>query len=157
MVNVFQDWLFDLTMQQQSVLVLSCRGPDSIAKFHPSKLLVARYRAAVLKAAYLGRPMKVDEHDDTTFMSLEGFSDDLHWNMILAEWFNHVDSIPHHYYMHTMHGAEIIGYKHWEPIFRRRWREFYQRCCEDMHLNPETEDELDKRLNDWDQENWDNR
>ena len=111
-VCVFQDWLFDLTMQQQSVLVLGCRGPDGIAKFHPTKEVVARYRATVLKAAYLGRPMRIDEGDNTTFMTLRYFSDDGHWLTMVRDFFDHVDSLPHHYYMHLMHGAQIAGYKH---------------------------------------------
>lgn len=49
---VFQDWMLQLSMQQQSVLVLACRGPDGVGKFHPTKQVVARYRATVLKAAY---------------------------------------------------------------------------------------------------------
>jgi hypothetical protein len=154
-VCVFQDWLFDLTMQQQSVLVLGCRGPDGIAKFHPTKLIVARYRATVLKAAYLGRPMRVDEGDDTTFMTLIGLSDDAEWMAICKQFFDHVDEVPHHYYMHLMHGAEIAGYKHPHELFRRRWNGFYLRSCHDLHLNPETEPEMDSRLCDWSQRFWD--
>lgn len=153
-VCVFQDWLFDLTMQQQSVLVLGCRGPDGIAKFHATKEVVARYRATVLKAAYFGRPMRVDEGDDTTFMSLRHFSDDANWGALVRSFFDHVDSIPHHYYLHLAHGAQIAGYKHPEGIFRRRWRDFYLRCCYDMHLNPESEEQMDERLSDWHQRYW---
>jgi hypothetical protein len=154
-ICVFQDWLFGLTMQQQSVLVLACRGPDGIAKFNPCKQIVARYRATVLKAAYLGRPMRVDEGDDTTFMTLIGFSDSGQWAAIVREFFDHVDSLPHHYYLHLAHGAQIAGYKHPEHIFRQRWREFYFRCCDDMHMHPETEADLDARLSDWGRRHWD--
>jgi hypothetical protein len=154
-VCVFQDWLFDLTMQQQSVLVLGCRGPDGIAKFHPTKELVARYRATVLKAAYLGRPMVIDEGDDTTFMTLLKFSSDSHWHhYIVNGFFQHVDSLPHHYYMHLMHGAQIAGYKHPDETFRRRWLDFYFDCCRDLHLHPETEKQMDARLGDWEQRHW---
>lgn len=153
-VCVFQDWLFDLTMQQQSVLALACRGPDGIAKFHPTKLLVARYRATVLKAAYLGRPMRVDEGDDTTFMTLIHFSDDESWGLICRDFFEHVDSLPHHYYMHLMHGAQIAGYKHPMETFRHRWLDFYLDCCHDLHLQPETEKQMDGRLGDWGQKHW---
>lgn len=152
---VFQDWLFDLTMQQQSVLVLGCRGPDGIAKFHPTKEIVARYRATVLKAAYLGRPMRVDEGDDTTFMTLRYFSDDDSWVILCRDFFDHVDSLPHHYYMHLMHGAEIAGYKHPVELFRNRWLGFYHRSCHDLHLTPETETLMDDRLSDWQQRHWD--
>lgn len=154
-VCVFQDWLFKLTMQQQSVLVLACRGPDGLGKFHLVKPIIARYRASVLKAAYLGRPMRVDEFDDTTFMSLEKFSDRSNWDDLVDTFFDHCDEIPHHSYMHLMHGAQIIAYKHPDLIFRERWSFFYSSCCRDLHLNPETEVQLDSRLSDWAQANWD--
>jgi len=152
---VFQEWMLELPMQQQSVLVLACRGPDGIAKFHPCKEVVARYRATVLKAAYLGRAMRVDEGDATTFMTLRAFSDDAGWHALVREFFDHVDSLPHHYYLHLAHGAEIAGYKHPDKIFRGRWSGFYFRCCEDMHLFPETEADLDERLADWQRQHWD--
>lgn len=154
-VCVFQDWLFELTMQQQSVLVLACRGPDGIPKFHPTKLIVARYRATVLKAAYLGRAMRVDEGDNTTFMTLTEFSSDKEWADICRWFFENVDELPHHYYMHLLHGAQIAGYKHPVETFRHRWNDFYLQCCHDLHLAAELESEMDQRLNDWGRQHWD--
>ena len=143
---VFQDWMFPLPMQQQSILGLACRGPDGIAKFHSCKEIVARYRASVLKAAYLGRAMRIDEGDDTTFMTLRHFSDDNFWQDIVRAFFDHVDSLPLHYYLHLAHGAEIIGYKHPTELQRTRWLSFYHQSCHDMHLYPESEAEMDARL-----------
>jgi hypothetical protein len=155
-ISVFQDWLFSLSMQQQSVLVLACRGPDGIAKFHPTKLITTRYRATVLKAAHRGRPMKVDEiNGGGSFMTLAGFENVVNWRHLQDEFFDHADILPHHYYMHLMHGAEIAGYKHPEPLFRARWLEFYDRCCEELHIRPETCEDMDERLNDWNKEHWD--
>ena len=152
---VFQEWMFPLPMQQQSVLVLACRGPDGVEKYHGCKDIVVRYRATVLKAAYLGRPMRIDEGDDTTFMSLRDFSNDDLWQAYSNVFFDFVDSIPHHYYMHLAHGAEIIGYKHPHELFRRRWRNFYHRCCDNLHLYPEDEAQMDSRLSDWHRQHWD--
>lgn len=153
-VCVFQDWMLDLNMQQ-SVLILACRGPDGVAKFHPSKLIVARYRATVLKAAYLGRPMNINEGDATTFMTLHGFGFEREWGAMEDAFFNHVDELPHHYYMHLAHGAQIAGYKHPDALFQDRWKSFYRRCCHDLHMWPESEQEMDQRLCDWHQEHWD--
>lgn len=151
---VFQDWMLRLSMQQQSVLVLACRGPDGVGKFHPTKQVVARYRATVLKAAYLGRPMRIDEGDDTTFMTLIKFSDDGYWGALVRDFFDNVDELPHHYYMHLMHGAQIAGYKHDNPMMRQRWRAFYLLCCHDLHLYPEDETQMDERLGDWGHKFW---
>ena len=64
---------------------------------------------------------------------------------------------PHHYHMHLMHGAQILGYKHPDPKYRSRWNHFYLRCLDDSHTpHPETESEMDERLNDWNRKQWDN-
>lgn len=131
---VFQDWYLDLPMQQQSVLVLACRGPDGVGKFHPTKQITTRYRATVLKAAYLGRAMDVDEGDETTFMTLVGFGHYETWHAMVKQYFEHVDELPHHYHMHLMHGAEIIAYHHPIPVFQERWWHFYNWACIDLHL-----------------------
>lgn len=88
-------------------------------------------------------------------MTLERFWDDTDWARITDLFFDFVDELPHHYYMHLMHGAQIAGYKHPLELMRKRWGGFYKRCCEDLHLNPESEEEVDARLNDWRREYWD--
>jgi hypothetical protein len=67
---------------------------------------------------------------------------------------DHKDAIPFHYVMHLLHGAEILSYKHPDERYRARWEYFCKRLCVDMHLTPETEEEMDKRLCDWNQEHW---
>ena len=152
---VFQGWMFALSMQQQSVLVLACRGPDGIGKMHPTKRIVARYRASVLKAAYYGRATRVDEDTGgNTFMTLEKFSDDEHWFKIVDDFFDNADDLPHHYYMHLTHGAQIIGYKHPMDIMRQRWGRFYLIVAKELHLGVESEEQMDLRLNDWSQQHW---
>lgn len=153
MPNVIQDWVLQLPMQQQSVLMLALRGPDDISKYHESKRVVRYYRSCVLKAARYGRPLVVDEEADT-FMSMGGFSDDKYWHKTLDRYFGVVDCLPHHYHMHLMHGAQIVGYKHPDKLFQRRWFMFYVECCNDLHLGPETCEQMDIRLGDWGREHW---
>jgi hypothetical protein len=151
---VFQDWWLNLSMQQQSVLILAIRGPDTMRKYHPCKTIIRMYRATVLKAAYLGRAMELDEGDETMFMHLHNISDTRVWNLYVKSYFDTVDELPMHYHLHLLHGAEIIGYKHPHPFLKARWQSFYLKGCEGMHINPETEAQMDERLNDWNQEFW---
>jgi hypothetical protein len=153
-ISVQPEWCQFLPLQQQSVLLLAARGPDGIAKAHPCKRIQLAYRATVLKAAYYGREMRYWEKADT-FMSLEEFSSDDLWQELIRDFFQHADSLPHHYYMHLIHGAEILGYKHPDERFRQRWSDFYFRCVKDSHLRPETESEMDERLSDWGRQAWD--
>ncbi|MFK3857783.1 hypothetical protein [Agrobacterium pusense] len=153
MACVFPEWMFDLPMQQQSVLVLAARGPDGVRKNHPMKDIQRHYRATVLKAARYGRPLATGEPADS-FMSLEFIVDERKWLQVQKAYFEHIDEIPHHFHMHLMHGAEILGYKHPDLLMRDRWKQFYFNCCDDAHLPPETEEDMDKRLSDWNRKHW---
>jgi len=155
-ICVFQDWMFALNLQQQSVLVLALRGPDGIEKHHPCKTLVKHYRASVLKNAVYGRAMKVGEHEERdSFQSLQHINDLNAWNSVVRKFFDSVDGLPHHYCMHLLHGAQIVGFKHPEAVFRDRWSMFYYLGCEDLHMIPEMEDQMDRRLSDWNHRYWD--
>ncbi len=59
-----------------------------------------------------------------------------------------LDELPHHYQLHIMHAAQIIGYKHPDTIIRQWWARTYEILAQDMHLNPETEAQMDYRLAD---------
>lgn len=64
-----------------------------------------------------------------------------------------LDELPHHFQTHFMHGAEILGYKHHLPEVRQWWHECYLRLVEDMHLCIESEDAMNARLSD-NEEQW---
>lgn len=113
------------------------------------------YRGTVLVAAKYGRPLNLGElsiGDD--FMSLDRFARWDTWNADRDAYFAYIDELPHHYHMHLMHGAQILGYKHPQAEFRSRWLSFYQESVHDLHLNIESENEMDHRLNDWERVHW---
>lgn len=47
-----QDWVMNLTIMQQSVLIAAVRGPDTIRKDHVAKLLLRWYRRCILLSAF---------------------------------------------------------------------------------------------------------
>lgn len=151
--SVQPNWCRSLTLQQQSVLLLAARGPDGISKTHPCKAVQRAYRGTVLVAARYGRLLNWGEKADT-FMALDEIADINLWVQRSREFFESVDSLPHHFVLHLLHGAEILGYKHPDLRQRAAWLPFYFRGCEDMHLQPESETKMDKRLSDWDREDW---
>jgi hypothetical protein len=152
-MSVQPAWCRLLPIQQQSVLLLAARGPDGIAKNHPCKNVVRAYRGTVLVAAKYGRSLQWGEKADS-FMSLDRIENEEHWEEDMLIFLHHVDELPHHYYLHLAHGAEILGYKHPDARMRDRWLIFYFAICRDMHLTAETEAEMDQRLGDWDREHW---
>jgi hypothetical protein len=144
-ISVQPDWCLNLPLQQQSVLLLAARGPDGIPKPHPCKDVQRAYRGTVLVAAARQRTLHWGEKADS-FMSLDGLAGD--WDLIVKRFFESVDELPHHFVMHLLHGAEILGYHHPDRRFRERWLWFYFEGCNDMHVQPETQEQLDERLND---------
>jgi len=152
-LSVQPEWCWYLPLQQQSVLFLAARGPDGVAKASPCKAVQVAYRASVFMAGRFGRMLEWGEKADS-FMSLDVFAVPSLWNGAVDDFFKHGDSLPHHYLMHLMHGAQILGYKHPDKRFSERWFAFYLRMVEDLHLHTESESEMDHRLGDWDRRYW---
>lgn len=154
-ISVQPDWCRTLPLQQQSVLLLAARGPDGISKVHPCKRVQRAYRACVLHAAYEGGLMEWGQGNlSNTFMGLDEFANDNIWKQIVDDFFLTADELPHHFLMHLLHGVEILGYKHPDERFRNRWIRFYLRGVKEFHMLPESEIEMDQRLNDWNREHW---
>jgi len=100
-------------------------------------MLARAFRAAVL------RPFCKDPRKAQTFIEhcepdelLRRFND----------FSRNCDHYPHHYVMHLVHGAEVIGYKHSDVQTRACWHAFYLSLCNGLHVNPEAEEQLDARL-----------
>lgn len=151
--SVQPEWCTALPLQMQSVLFLAGRGPDGAIKHHPCKAIHVAYRGCVFLAGKYGRELRWGEKADS-FMSLDGFADDEWWDSMVRCFFDSNGDLAHHYLLHFYHGAEILGYKHPDPRYRARWHGFYLRACEAMHINPETEAQMDERLGDWDRKHW---
>lgn len=153
---VTQEWTHSLTCMQQTVLLTAIRGPDGVAKYHPVKFLIRWYRRCVLLGA-LDHNVFENPYDQRggsfTGPSYEWPSSlDHDWrekmNGVVEKYLQSLDELPHHFQLHLMHAAEIIGYKHPNSVIRDWWNWLYLELVKDMHLSPETEGELDFRLGD---------
>lgn len=142
---------------QQTVLLTAVRGPDGVDKYHPVKDLLRWYRRCILISA-LDSVVLTTPYDDRggsfTGPSYEasyevGYTDwEPEMNKIASKYIRCLDSLPHHSSMHFLHCTEIVGYKHPDSRIRSWWCELYKRLVNDMHLFPESEEQLDTRLGD---------
>lgn len=142
--SVLNDWVENLSMMQQSVLLSAIRNSDGVEKFHPSKMLLKWYRRCVLRSAFDGRTLTTpDEEGGGSFTgpvySLGVAADDF----VTAR-----DGMSLHYYAHAMHAFEILGYKHPDLPTRAFWYSTYVRMAHALHLYPENERQMDLRLGD---------
>jgi hypothetical protein len=147
---ILQDWVCRLGLRHQGVLVSAVRGCDTAPKENGSKALTRYLRAAVLNA-HCGDPRKAKSFIEVpTAESFKAAED---------KFFHEWDALPLHYVMHLAHAAEIIGYHSgvenrqvawvtWNgDAYQNVWLGFYMRVCMKLHLNPETKEQLDERLN----------
>lgn len=157
--SVLQDWTNALSFMMQSVLICAVRGPDGIRKDHPVKVLIRFLRRSFMICAFDGKvrwsPYEPGGGSFTGPLHLrnpDGGEDHPyehgHIDKFIEIYLRHVDELPHHFQLHLMHAAEILGYKHPDDDVRRFWFTFYRAIVNDAHLKPEPEDVMDKRLGD---------
>lgn len=188
MPSVLQPWVHDLTYMQQTVLLTVVRGPDNTPKYGPTKYLLRWFRRCTLISSldgcvienpwdsdkggsFMGPSLdRCDNGGVTSFSGVNGGSTFYSWQEAMddhvSDYLRHVDALPHHFQLHFMHAAEIVGYKHPGIIYSDGtdengfpveqidrtiglwWNAVYNRLVNDMHLHPETEAEMDRRLGD---------
>lgn len=138
--SVYHDWVLRLPFQMQALIATAMRGPDGVEKVNSAKNIIRFMRGSVMKPAGIMPPDRVD-----SFMRMD-------WgtlpSAIKVFWSDH-DEYPHHFIMHLVHCAQVIGYKHKSAAQRFIWNKFYLDACDSFHMRPETEKQMDKRLNDF--------
>ena len=151
MPAVLQDWVQDLKFMQQSVLISSIRGPDGLHKEHIAKYVLRWLRRCVLISSFDGSvfksPTQLGGGSFTGPLKSYG-SDDSTLDYCFKEYVRCLDEVPHHFHLHLMHAAEILGFKHPDEGIRKGWDRFYRLLVSDMHLNPEGLEMMEYRLGD---------
>lgn len=147
---VLQEWVCGITFMQQSVLITACRGPDTLPKNHISKVLCRWLRRCFLYSAFDGCILPNPYHSGggsfTGPCTTTDASGKLCIDTALETYLKSVDEVPHHFHLHLVHAAEILGYKHPNPNTREWWNMAYQMMVRDAHFSPETEAQMDERL-----------
>ena len=136
--SIVREWVTELGLRHQGVLVAAVRGCDTLPKEHPFKTLARHYRGEILKA-HCGDPAKAASF--TVPLSEEEF-------FVVSDTVIHdLDALPLHYVLHFIHAAQILGYYHPQMKERAQWNWFYLKAVKKLHLNPESRMSLDARLN----------
>src|SRR5216684_3881669 len=136
MNSVLQEWVMELGLRHQGVLVSAMRGCDTAPRHDPSKLIQRILRGAVL-VPHIGK-----YGNPKTYIQVE--PDEFKWWAIAKEFLRNWDHYPNHYVVHFILATEIIGYHGhlFFPVFSERWLKFYELSCHAFHLNPESKEQL---------------
>jgi hypothetical protein len=137
--SVIQDWVTNYcTWKMQTVLLVALRGCDGLSKNDLSKPFIRLMRSTILKNA----------DSSTTFFPDVTSPHESVSRVAIIELLNDMDHYPVHWFMHFVHAAEIVGYKHPDANVRSYWQHFYLLALNELHVNAETEEQLDHRLQD---------
>ena len=128
--KVLQDWMGELPWKQQSVILSSLRGPDTHRPEHVKK--INRWLRAITQ----------NNADTSTDYMLEIS------HPLLEELQRDLEYCTMHYYCHLMHAMGIIGHNHPEEKTKNIAINYYAAMVDFLHLNPETKDQMNKRLED---------
>ena len=158
---VLQDWVQQIPLMQQTVLLTVIRGPDGVAKHHPVKMLIRWYRRCVLlgsfEKAVLTNPLdprggsftgpSVKVAPGTSWLEV-GDGWPRFMEPLVNQYIDACEELPHHFQAHFRNGVQIIGYKHPVRTIRSFWLSVYLRIVDDAHMMPEPQVMMDKRLGD---------
>lgn len=147
MLSVLQDWVMEMPLRQQGVLVLALRGPDGIHKESPAKAVIRSLRGCAMNTGRLGVPLKLGERfEDDRFMCMDLIADAWAWKQTCTDFFGSIDEHNIHFFQHLLHAAAVLGFNHPTPIVAQHWLDFYHQGVDKLHMKPETRDEFIYRL-----------
>jgi len=151
MPNVLQDWVMNISLRQQGVLILALRGPDGVAKEDVAKPIVRALRALVMVSGREGKPMdKGVVWRDDPFMQtvLIGADFEDPWKGATNTFYGSIDQYNVHFLQHLWHAFAIAGIHFPDETIRKRCWNFYLRGMRALHVHPETPKEIVHRLRD---------
>lgn len=142
MKSVLQDWVMELPLREQGVLLTAVRGCDNEPKtwtrtgvaYSPGRRLTAFIRYCFMNPA---DPREVDVEEGAFFQSHPPAP-------FKPSEFGH---LPQHWYSHAMHALEVVGYRHPDATgvgFIARG--LYELMVHNLHLRPESPGDMVERL-----------
>lgn len=136
MQSMLRDWVQELPLREQGVLLSGMRGCDVAPKVpldSPERQLVSYLRYVVCHpneesevGAAQGAYMQPEPPRDWT-----------------PSEFGHY---PQHWYAHVMHAFQVVGYRHPEGAVRAVAEPIYRRFVHSLHLEPESFKVMVERL-----------
>jgi hypothetical protein len=133
MTSVLQDWVMDLPLKMQSVLLTSTRGPDNF-RYESVKVVNRWIRSHLFHDADPSNPFILKAGDPHPLSLLDTLEHDLEYVTV-------------HYFGHLIHALQIIGYRHPNDPTRSMALGLYSELCQRiLHLPAESRTAMEARL-----------
>jgi len=134
--GILQEWVAKLGLRHQGCLLTAIRGCDTAPKEDVSKCFTRAIRGAILNT-------HCENPEDAA-----SFIEQCSPNEIIERgtaFLKNCDQYPHHFVMHIIHVCEVIGYNH--PLnIANAFEQVYMLACDRLHMEPEPQYKLDRRL-----------
>lgn len=138
MRSILQDWVMELPLRHQGVLLSATRGCDTTEK--PLSSVhgpVERWLSAYLRWTFLN-PADVRELEyDGAFMSPNPPHS---WKA------SQLGHLPQHFYAHLMHAFQVVGVHHPNEIVAMECNTIYNMMVHNLHLMTEPDHMMETRL-----------
>jgi hypothetical protein len=131
-----RDWVSALGLREQGVLLVALRGCDSAPKFpldSPERRMTAALRYAICNPF---DPREVDAARGCFMLSAVPTDVRL----------GHLEHYPLHWVLHVIHACQVLGVYEPNEDKRQQWWTLYREFCRSMHVEPETRDAMQARL-----------
>lgn len=145
--SVLQDWVMALPLRAQGTLLTGVRGCD-LAPKNP-RCIDERYGCSTGEesaerglTAFLRYCFMVPADEREVDIPGAFFSSRPPENWKPSQF----GQYPEHWYAHVMHCFEVVGYCHPNWIIADKARGIYERLVRNLHLNPETKEQMLERL-----------
>lgn len=136
MTSVLREWVQALPLREQGTLIVALRGCDSAPKF-PLDSPERRMTAAIRYAVCIPADQREVDAEPGAFMTAHIPID------VKLAMFEHY---PQHWVGHIIHACEVLGYRHPDTWQAAAWKVLYERFVKSLHLNPESVEQMTKRL-----------
>lgn len=145
MPSVLQEWVAELPLREQAVLLTAVRGCDVAPKRYDD--ILSKYVMVNTERQLVGwiRWAFMVPADPTSVGQNGAFMQDKRPSPFRPDELGHY---PQHWYSHVMHALEILGNRHPDSGIRGTAWQMYCSMADNLHLRPESPEAMTKRLRD---------
>lgn len=138
MTSILQNWVMELPLRHQGVLISATRGCDTTPK--PLSSIqgpVERWLSSYLRWTFLNPADERELEYDGAFMSP---------NAPHAWKASQLGHLPQHFYAHLMHAFQVVAVHHPNKVIAFECTIIYNKLVDNLHLLPEPTPLMEDRL-----------